>query len=118
MRSILIVEDDGTILDLLALAVGGSYRPRIAQSGEEGLEALRESTPDVVLTDLDINGFPGERLAAEALRLARPPIVFVMSGDASRLLRAAGLADRAFAKPFAISELLSALRECAPGRES
>ena len=116
MLSILIVEDDPAIRRVLADALGRSYKPRVAESGEEGLQALRESVPDVMLTDLDLDGFPGERLAAEALSLPRPPTVFVMSGDAPRLLRAASAARRTFAKPFPLRDLMSALSECAAQR--
>jgi two-component system phosphate regulon response regulator PhoB len=116
MLSILVVEDDPAIRQILADALAKRYKPRVAESGEEALQALRESVPDVILTDLDLGGFPGERLAAEALALSRPPIVFMMSGDAPRLLRAAGSAQRTFAKPFPIRDLLSALRECAAKR--
>jgi CheY-like chemotaxis protein len=113
MLSILVVEDDPAIRRVLADALGQCYEPRVVESGEEGLKALRESVPDVILTDLDLGGFPGERLAAEALSLSRPPIVFMMSGDAPRLLRAASSAQRTFAKPFPMKDLLRALRECA-----
>jgi CheY-like chemotaxis protein len=110
-RSVLVVDDDPTIRELVeVLLVGEGYRVRTAVHGGEALDLLRGWCPDVIVLDmlmpiLDGAGFLAARQASPRLR--RIPVI-VMS--ASFKLRQAGERSDASAllpKPFRIDELLA-----------
>ncbi|MCA1805130.1 MAG: sigma-54 dependent transcriptional regulator [Xanthomonadaceae bacterium] len=65
---LLIAEDDRDMASLLAeIATEAGFAPCIAHTGQQAVEALRDSLPDVLLTDLRLPA-PG---GLELLRLAR-----------------------------------------------
>jgi len=85
--SILIVDDDTKIVDLLAKYAGEcGYRILRAYGGQEGLTIARKERPDLILLDLlmpEVNGL----VVAEALRshadTAAIPIIIVTAKDLS-----------------------------------
>jgi len=57
---ILIVEDDPDIRELVAYTLGKEgYETLQAASGEEGLKALSDRKPDLVLLDVMLPGMDG-----------------------------------------------------------
>jgi CheY-like chemotaxis protein len=72
-RSILVVEDDPTMTDMLRILLEDSgYRILTAQSGEEALEVALEEVPDLITLDL---GLPGGIDGREVVhRLRNDPI--------------------------------------------
>ena len=84
---ILCVEDDSDIRLLLNLALGklGDFEVVLAASGEEALEQLSDSAPDLLLLDLMLPGISGLEVLQQArcrpgfedlqgvLMTARPP---------------------------------------------
>jgi two-component system, NtrC family, nitrogen regulation response regulator NtrX len=84
MAAILIVDDEPNIRRLLAsLLEAEGYSTRTAASGEDGLTAIAESEPDVVLLDLALPGADGLQILA-ALRTTHPALpVVMMSGRAT-----------------------------------
>jgi signal transduction histidine kinase/ActR/RegA family two-component response regulator len=81
-RDILIIEDNAdaaaTLRSLLELA---GHRVRIARDGQEGLEALKASRPDVALIDLGLPRVDGYEVARRARQMTdgqpRPVLVAV-----------------------------------------
>jgi signal transduction histidine kinase/CheY-like chemotaxis protein len=81
-RDILIIEDNAdaaaTLRSLLELA---GHRVRIARDGQEGLEALKASRPDVALIDLGLPRIDGYEVARRARAMAdgepRPVLIAV-----------------------------------------
>lgn len=113
--SILIVEDDDEIRDLLAemLAEAG-FTVATARNGREGLDRLRSGPhPDVVLLDLMMPVMDGWQLRAEMLgdpALAKIPVIIVsgaadMQDDGSSLA-----ASRILTKPVKWPVLLESIR--------
>jgi DNA-binding response OmpR family regulator len=115
--SILVVEDDVQFRRYLAEVLDNEgYLVRLADSGVTALEALGESTVDVVLTDLVMPGQDGVSLI-RALRRSYPALhIVAMSGrgrtdlsmDSLNLVRLLG-ADCTLEKPFSMAELRHAL---------
>ncbi len=112
---VLIAEDNSDMRALLAMIVGGEFRVRVATNGREALEALRESEPDLVLSDVMMPEMSGielckaikENTATEAI-----PVVLVTS-KAEREMKIEGLergADDYVTKPFHPRELLARVR--------
>lgn len=96
-RSILIIEDDEVISDVLAVRLGRQgFETHTASRGQEGLALARAQLPDLVLLDLhlpDVDGFSiCQELVDDPLTCGIP--VIVLSGmerpDVIRRSRAAG----------------------------
>ncbi len=77
--TILIVEDDKTLLDveskLLSLA---GYSVTTAQTAEDALEMLKQKSPDILLTDLTLPGMSGIDLIKE-LKKINPGVKAILS---------------------------------------
>jgi DNA-binding response OmpR family regulator len=60
MASILLVEDDASVREAVAMAVeGDGHRVETASSGEEALHRWRKSHPDLILLDVMLPGTDG-----------------------------------------------------------
>lgn len=65
-ESLLVVDDDKIILDLLCRTFKPSYEVHSAGSGEEALQVLAEHRVDLLITDQKMPGMTGLDLIAEA----------------------------------------------------
>jgi len=98
MPSVLIVDDEPDMLELLCLFAAESFpeaRIASASSGEAGLAKLREARPDVVLSDFKMGGMDGIeflRRCGEALPQASLVLMtaYADSGLESRAQEEAG----------------------------
>ena len=112
--SILVVEDDPTISDLLAYNLRrAGYTARQERSGTAGLEAALAGEGDLVLLDLMLPGLDGISAARE-IRRRRPGLPVIMltaRGDRETVLRGfeAG-ADDFVTKPFDMDVLLARIQ--------
>jgi CheY-like chemotaxis protein len=101
MAKILIVEDEGIIIDLLKKKLEKEgYDVEIAKDGEEGLRKIKEIWPDLILLDIEMPKISGLGLMEEINKnpsLKRIPII-VMSeaGEPFELKRARELGARDF----------------------
>jgi len=115
-RTILVVDDDRRVIDLLQISLTqNGYRVQTALTGEEGLEIVRREAPDLVILDLRLPKKSGFEICA-ALKSGREtahiPIVMV-SASAEVDSRLQGLmhgADDYLTKPFSPKELLIKVR--------
>jgi signal transduction histidine kinase len=120
---VLIVEDNPDMRRLLRFLVGREYRVRVAKNGREGLEQVRETPPDLVLTDVMMPEMSGTELCAaikQDPQLAGIPVVLVTS-KAEREMKIEGLelgADDYVTKPFHPRELLARVRSLVKLREA
>lgn len=112
MKTILLIDDDETILETYGMALEHSgYHVVTACSGTEGLEQARRHLPDLVLTDINMPGMDGRGLL-KALRqdaeLGTRQIV-LMTGNVKAVTPRAGMelgADDFLEKPFSYEELV------------
>lgn len=106
---ILIVDDDPQFRRTLHLALGScGYKTCDAADGEEALEAVAASVPDLVVLDWQLPGMDGIQ-TCRALRARYNVPVILVSGNRSSskdLALDAGASDY-LAKPFAIKDLLT-----------
>lgn len=114
MADILIVEDDSTIRSILAMTLkGAGYgRVRTASRGDEGMEAIRQSHPALVLLDLMLPGLDGLsicRLVRENPDFADTRILMLTAkGEDEDVVRGLELgADDYVVKPFSREVLLA-----------
>ena len=112
---VLIVDDVKANVDILVQALSGDYKLSVALGGQQALEAVRRSPPDLVLLDIvmpDIDGYEiCRRLrAAEATR--ELPIMFLSSledvNDKTRGFEVGG--NDYLTKPFEILEVKARVR--------
>ncbi|MBN1678946.1 MAG: response regulator [Anaerolineae bacterium] len=60
MRNLLLVDDEPSFRRLIALTLqGAGYRVREVEDGVQALDALQESVPDLVVTDLSMPRLDG-----------------------------------------------------------
>ncbi len=107
MKTVLIVEDDPAISDLIAeVLTAGGIQPIRAYSGSEALLVLQRRHPDLILLDLMLPGISGEAVME---RVPDIPVIIVSAlgeiDDKVDLLRS-GAADY-ITKPFDTRELLA-----------
>jgi two-component system cell cycle sensor histidine kinase/response regulator CckA len=114
--TILIAEDERSILNLIATALASEgYHLLKAASGVDALKivAAHDQPLDLVLTDAKMPGMSGLELA-RTLLATRPDLpVIVMSGDTHTLtgMEAGGPAISILQKPFTAKELRSRVRD-------
>ena len=113
---VLVVEDEPAQLELLAYNLQAEgFRVSTAASGDEGLAALRDDPPDVLVLDWMLPGVSGieicRRLRARPETRTIPVIMLSARGEESDRVR--GLetgADDYVTKPYALGELLARIR--------
>jgi putative nucleotidyltransferase with HDIG domain len=115
-RSILVVDDDRRVVDLLQISLSqNGFRVSAAQSGEEALEAVRRELPDLIILDLRLpkkNGFEVCAALKSSKETAHIPVIMV-SATSEVDARLQGLmhgADDYLTKPFSPKELLIKVR--------
>ncbi len=111
METILIIEDDSTMLrGLKDNFEYAGYNVITACDGEEGLNAALNTKPDLILLDImlpKINGYEICRLIRNE-KLDMPIIMLTAKGEESDIVLGLNLgADDYVTKPFSIKELLA-----------
>ncbi len=123
-HSILVIDDEEDIRSTLAeILEDEGYAVLTAAGGEEGLRLAREHLPDLVLSDVRMEGMDGmelvRRLAEEPATAAIP--VVLMTGnpgeEGQRLALELG-ADGYLPKPFSADHMLRTLRARLRRREA
>ncbi len=112
-RGILILEDDPDV----ALTIGtmlerDGWSTRHAATLSEGLSALKDFDPCIVIVDLGLPDGSGMNLVRQAASLSRTGVI-VVSGQGSELDRVVGLevgADDYITKPFSPREMTARVR--------
>jgi DNA-binding response OmpR family regulator len=105
-RRILVVDDDPRLLHIVSLYLGiEGYEVIQASNGEDGLKAVNETPPDLVIMDIMMPGMDGveacRRIRENPASAAIPVLMFsALSGDDDvERARLAG-ANHLITKPF------------------
>ena len=118
--SVLAVDDDPSILDLMTdILSGEGYRVLPATNGVEALRVLEGSRPCVVLLDMRMPALDGWGFAtAMKDRGLDLPVVVVTAAENARAWAQEIGADAYLAKPFQLKDLLRVVeRFCPPHRD-
>lgn len=110
---ILVVDDEPQIRRVLkATLAAQGYEVFAARTGEEGLEALREARPDLVLLDMNMPGMGGLETCREMRRGSEAAIIMltVRDSEADKVAALDAGADDYVTKPFGTPELLARIR--------
>ncbi|HUX20808.1 MAG TPA: response regulator transcription factor [Spirochaetia bacterium] len=111
--SILLVEDDNDIAELIALYLRrDSYEVVVAATGEDALLRIPEKSWDLFLLDLNLPGIDGFRVLEEVRRSSKAPVIVVSarSDDADAIYGLGAGADEYVTKPFSPKVLVARVR--------
>ena len=112
MATLLIVDDDTGIREVLQELFSDNYECHTADRAEQALAYLELETYDIVITDIAMPGLSGEEILKEVLQKAPATPVIVISGVADQLMSKKLLAMGAFAyftKPYELEALEDAV---------
>ena len=111
--TVLLIEDEGEIADLLRMYFEQEgFRFLHADSGEAGLDRLRERDPRVVLLDIGLPGMDGIEVCRRIRTASDVPVIMLTARD-SEVDKIVGLelgADDYVTKPFSPRELIARVK--------
>lgn len=110
--TILIVDDDAEIRELLELLLSGEgYAVRQAESGEAALGMLDEGV-DLIILDVMMPGMSGYKVCARIRERSNAPVLFLTARglDTDLTLGFSAGGDDYLSKPFSNAELLSRVK--------
>ena len=110
---ILVVEDDGTVRNLIATTLkSNDYRFLTAADGEAAIAAASTRQPDIVLLDLGLPDMDGVEVIRRIRSWSQMPIIVISarSEDGDKIAALDAGADDYLTKPFSVAELLARLR--------
>ena len=109
-RTILIIEDEQKINDILAFSLGkDGYKTLSAFDGVKGLEMALKENPDLILLDVMLPGMDGFEVCRKVREKSQVPIIMLTARE-DEVDKVLGLelgADDYITKPFSISELIA-----------
>lgn len=111
--SILIVEDDNKMADLIAHYLGNEgFKSIQAQHGEAAIRVIKDRPPELVLLDIMLPGMDGWEVCKAIRKFSDVPIIF-LSAKTDTIDRVVGLnlgADDYIVKPFSSHELVARIK--------
>lgn len=106
--SILVIEDDDTIAELVNLHLQASYSVSVANSGTTGYQMACDRDWSLILLDLRLPGKDGLEICRDLRAAGNNIPIIMLTSRSSELERVMGLelgADDYLAKPFSLIEL-------------
>jgi DNA-binding response OmpR family regulator len=109
---VLTIDDDTAITELLTqLLKKRGFDPFVANTGEEGVELIREISPDVVILDLKMPEMDGWQVCTEIRSFSSVPILILSALDSPGMVASAldAGADDYLVKPVPSGVLIAHL---------
>jgi DNA-binding response OmpR family regulator len=113
MSRLLLVEDDDTVRDTLALNLRAEgYEVETAADGEEGLRLARQAPPDLLILDVMLPKLDGLTVCRMVRRESQVPILLLTARgtETDKIIGLESGADDYIVKPFSLGELLARVR--------
>jgi DNA-binding NtrC family response regulator len=107
--TILVVEDDPLVSEVIAAALDDEYPIRVVESSADALDVLRAGGVRLMLLDCTLPGGVDEDLIPEADRSGA--VVVLMSGDPGRMAKLTDQPRPFVLKPFTLTGLLETVRD-------
>ena len=110
-KRILVVDDDYGIRNILSrfLLIQG-FEVETADNGLEALEIFTENHFDAVLTDFQMPGMDGIKLAHQIRKNDPKKLIIMMTGNKSISRKEDNLVDHVMGKPFKLNEIYALLQ--------
>ncbi len=112
---VLIIDDDPVITETVTICFSLRWAGSevvVADSGEQGLKALRTVAPDVIILDVGLPGMDGFETLRRVRELTDAPVI-MLTAKAGEMGKVKGLewgADDYITKPFSHIELLARVK--------
>ena len=107
---ILVVEDEETLAGMIAAYLSrAGYQTHVAHTGPDGVQAVRDHHPDVVILDLGLPGLDGIEVCRQ-IRTFTDCYIIVVTARTDEIDTVIGLsvgADDYVTKPFGMRELVA-----------
>ncbi len=113
MPRVLVIDDEPQIRRALRVALTAEgYSVDLAETGDQGLDQVASSPPDLVILDLGLPDMDGAEVCARLREWCAVPVIVLSVRDAEKdKVRALDRgADDYLVKPFGIAELLARMR--------
>jgi DNA-binding response OmpR family regulator len=110
---ILLIEDDDALSRMMRLQLEhAGYQVTVCQDGTSGLQAARDSEPDLILLDILLPDIDGWVVCERLQEITNVPIIFASAlGSERDVIRGLDLgADDYMIKPFSYKELLARVK--------
>jgi DNA-binding response OmpR family regulator len=112
-QSVLVIEDEENLVEALRFNLEREgYQVHTAQDGEQGLDAARQVSPDLIILDIMLPALDGLEICRILRRESDVPIL-ILTAKGEEIDRVVGLelgADDYVTKPFSMRELLARAR--------
>ncbi|MGB0870922.1 MAG: response regulator [Flavobacteriales bacterium] len=113
MKTVLIVEDDKAIVDLLEIHINDlDCKVLKAYDGEKGLELALKEKPDLMILDVSMPKMDGFQVCQKVRAEQNTPII-MLTAKSEEIDRVLGLeigADDYITKPFSVRELIARIK--------
>jgi DNA-binding response OmpR family regulator len=112
-QTIVVIEDDPSIADLLDTYLRGSgFRPLLASTGERGLELIAQQAPALAILDIGLPGIDGLDVCRRIRTTSALPVLFLTArdGEIDRVLGLELGADDYVTKPFSPREVVARVK--------
>ena len=103
-KTILVVDDENILVDILKVHFKNNYKVLTAYNGKDAFEIYKINRIDVVLTDVDIPIMNGLKLLDEIKKINPLAKVYVMSAENYKIALERG-ASGFLQKPFSLENL-------------
>jgi CheY-like chemotaxis protein len=113
-RRILVIDDDASIRDMVALLLEDEgYQVSTASDGQEALALLAQTPPDLILLDMKMARMDGWQFTERYRQLdaAQAPVVVMTAAQNAEARATKVAADGFIAKPFDLDALLQVIAE-------
>jgi len=113
MPTLLMIDDDKSLTQLLSeYLVGQGFSMRSAENGYQGLRAVFEFQPDIILLDVTMPEKDGWEALQHIREVSDKPVIMLTArGDESDILKGFSLgADDYVIKPFSFAQLAARIR--------
>jgi len=113
MPMILIVEDDATLRETIALNLRSEgYEVQTAGDGETGLRSARELSPDLIILDVMLPELDGLTVCRVLRKESQVPIILLTARgmETDKIIGLESGADDYIVKPFSLGEFLARVR--------
>ena len=121
--TLLIVDDNKDLTDYLSSALKGKFKEiRVAYDGEEALRICHESSPDIIVSDIQMprmNGYELCKHIKEDLAISHIPVILLRArnDEESQLFGYKNGADAYLTKPFEVDILYTVIQSQLENRE-
>jgi len=113
VATILVVEDDATVRETLALNLRGEgYEVEVADDGETALEMARALKPDLLVLDVMLPVLDGLTVCRVVRKESQMPIILLTARgtETDKIIGLETGADDYIVKPFSLGEFLARVR--------